>query len=75
MTVRLDLDDLPPRVGAALTGAAEGETVLLVQAGVVVGRLTAGAAEPVPEPEPPASPEEHQAEVFEHFRAAIEEDF
>ncbi|MCR5877493.1 hypothetical protein [Phenylobacterium sp. J367] len=73
MTVRIDLDDLPPKLAAALTGADPGEDVLLVQHGVVVGRLT--AAEAGPEPEPPASPGQHQAEVFENFRAAIEDEF
>jgi antitoxin (DNA-binding transcriptional repressor) of toxin-antitoxin stability system len=75
MTVRIDLDDLPPKVAAQLAAAAEGEEVLLVQGGAVVSRLTAGLAVAAQEPEPPASPEEHAAEVFEQFRSAIEEEF
>ena len=33
---RLDLDDLPPKLAALLTGLAEGEELLLVQNGLVV---------------------------------------
>lgn len=72
---RLDLDDLPPRIAALLAGLAEGEELLLVQHGAVVARLTAGPAEAAaPEPDA-ASPEQHAAEVFENFRAAIEDEF
>jgi antitoxin (DNA-binding transcriptional repressor) of toxin-antitoxin stability system len=72
---RIDLDDLPPKVAALLTGAQAGEEIVLVQGGAVVGRLTAGGPQTATEPEPPASPEEHAQEVFEQFRAAIEEEF
>ena len=72
---RIDLDDLPPKVAAQLTGAAEGEAVLLVQGGVVVARLLAGPPEAAAPEAAPASPEDHAAEVFEQFRAAIEEEF
>ena len=74
---RIDLDDLPPKVAMALTDLATGEQVLLVQKGVVVGRLTAGAVEPQPQAdaEPPPAPEEHAKEIFEQFRSAVEDEF
>ncbi len=71
---RLDLDDLPPRVAALLSDLREGETLLLVQHGAVVGRLMAVVAA-VPEPEPAAPPDPQMREVFENFRAAIEDEF
>lgn len=72
---RLDLDDLPPKVAAMLAGLSEGEELVLVQHGAVVARLTAGGAEPPPEDSEPVAPEQHAAEVFENFRAAIEDEF
>ena len=77
MTARIDLDDLPPKVASALTGVETGEEVLLVQNGVVVGRLTAGAVEPQrqADAEPPLAPEEHAKEIFEQFRSAMEDEF
>ena len=73
---RIDLDDLPPKLAALLTCAAEGEEILLVQHGAVVGRLVAGAAGPARDAEPaPPAPEEHIKQVFDDFRAAIEEEF
>jgi antitoxin (DNA-binding transcriptional repressor) of toxin-antitoxin stability system len=73
---RLDLDDLPPKAAALLAGAEAGEEVLLVRGGAVVGRLT-GASGPPPagETEPPLAPEENAKEIFEQFRAAIEDEF
>jgi len=69
---RIDLDDLPPRIAAQLAAAAEGEEVLLVQAGAVVGRLTAGAkTAAAPEPAGDIAP----GEIFEQFRSAIEDEF
>ena len=73
---RIDLDDLPPKLAALLTGAEAGEEVLLVQNGAVVGRLTGGGPQPKPaddEPEPLA--EERAKEIFEQFRASIEDEF
>lgn len=74
---RIDLDDLPPKVAAALSGVETGAEVLLVQNGVVVGRLTAAPVEPRPmaEAEPPPAPEETAKEIFEQFRSAIEDEF
>ncbi|MBU1374598.1 MAG: hypothetical protein KKE02_01060 [Alphaproteobacteria bacterium] len=72
---RLDLDDLPPKIAALLADLPEGEEVLLVQHGAVAGRLIAAAPPPVAAPEPDAPPEQQMREVFENFRAAIEDEF
>ena len=72
---RLDLDDLPPKIAALLTGLAEGEELLLVRHGVVVSRLTALAAREEPGTEAPVEPEQRMREVFENFRSAIEDEF
>ncbi len=72
---RIDLDDLPPKLAQLLTSLEEGEELLLVQNGGVAARLTGGA----PVAETPADPEEptgeRAAEVFENFRAAMEDKF
>ena len=74
---RIDLDDLPPKLAALLAGAEEGEEVVLVQNGAVVGRLTGGAPEPAPpsqdDPEQPS--EERAKEIFELFRSSVEDEF
>ena len=70
---RLDLDDLPPKIAALLTGLSEGEDVVLVQYGAVVGRLAVLPAPSIAEPEVP--PDQSAHEVFENFRAAIEDEF
>lgn len=74
---RIDLDDLPPKLAAVLTGLAEGEALLLVQDGAVVGRLTGGPPAPGPEdqPAPEIAPEDRAKEIFELFRASIEDEF
>jgi len=71
---RLDLDDLPPKLAALLTGLEEGEELLLVQNGGVAGRLTA-LARPAPSAEPEEASPERASEVFELFRASIEDEF
>ncbi|MBW8814837.1 MAG: hypothetical protein JF588_15570 [Caulobacterales bacterium] len=71
---RLDLDDLPPKIAAQLTQLSAGEELLLVQHGAVVGRLTALPVSAPPAP-PPIPPEQEVREVFETFRAAIEDEF
>jgi len=74
---RIDLDDLPPKVAALLANTPEGEEVLLVRGGVVVGRLVAGAPEPAPpsqaDPEQPS--EDRAKEIFELFRSSVEDEF
>jgi antitoxin (DNA-binding transcriptional repressor) of toxin-antitoxin stability system len=72
---RLDLDDLPPKIAALLAGLPEGEELLLVQHGAVVARLTAADPPPTAAPEPPLPPGQQMAEVFEDFRAAVEDEF
>jgi antitoxin (DNA-binding transcriptional repressor) of toxin-antitoxin stability system len=73
---RLDLDDLPPKIAALLAGLPEGEELVLVQHGAVVARLTASAPSPAAEPAESAAPPEQQVrEVFENFRAVIEDEF
>lgn len=72
---RLDLDDLPPKIATLLAGLPEGEQLLLVQHGAVIGRLTAAAAPEPVAPEAELPPEQRMAEVFEDFRAAIEDEF
>ena len=72
---RIDLDDLPPKLAALLTSVEEGEEVLLVQNGAVAGRLTGGAPAVAPDPEPPPTSEEQAKEIFEQFRAIMEDEF
>jgi antitoxin (DNA-binding transcriptional repressor) of toxin-antitoxin stability system len=72
---RLDLDDLPPKIAALLEGLAEGEELLLVQHGAVVGRLTAAAPASAASPDTDLPPEVRMKEVFENFRSAIEDEF
>lgn len=72
---RLDLDDLPPKIAALLAGLGEDEELLLVQHGAVVGWLTASAAPSAAAPEPDAPPDQKMREVFENFRAAVEDEF
>lgn len=70
---RIDLDDLPPRLAQLLLELDTDEELLLVQGGIVVGRLSALAA-PAPEPEEPPG-DERAAEVFEQFRSLVEDEF
>jgi antitoxin (DNA-binding transcriptional repressor) of toxin-antitoxin stability system len=74
---RIDLDDLPPKLAALLTGAQAGEEVLLVQGGAVVGRLTGGPPETpdAPATEPDVASEDNAKEIFEQFRAMMEDEF
>jgi antitoxin (DNA-binding transcriptional repressor) of toxin-antitoxin stability system len=73
---RIDLDDLPPKLGAQLTAVAPGEEVLLVQNGVVVARLMGvEPAAPAGGPEPDVPPEERAKEIFELFRSSVEDEF
>jgi len=72
---RLDLDDLPPKIAALLSGLAEGEELLLVQHGAVVGRLAGAPPPPPAEADDEVEPDQRMAEVFENFRSAIEDEF
>jgi antitoxin (DNA-binding transcriptional repressor) of toxin-antitoxin stability system len=73
---QIDLDDLPPRLARLLGQLESGEEVVLVQNGAVVARLAVADA-PAPSPDPAADlpPEEAMAEVMEHFKTMIEEEF
>jgi antitoxin (DNA-binding transcriptional repressor) of toxin-antitoxin stability system len=74
--VRIDLDDLPPRIAQLLTSAAQGEEVLLVQGGAVAGRLTGGAPQaPASQAPEPLTDQERAAELFEQFRSQMEDEF
>lgn len=75
---RIDLDDLPPKLAALLTGLEPGEAVILVRDGAVVGRLSGAApAGEASDGETPseAIPEERAREIFEQFRSMVEDDF
>ncbi len=71
----IDLDDLPPKVARQLAALQAGEDVLLVQNGGVVARLTVALADPRPDPLADLPPEERMAEVMDHFKSIIEEEF
>jgi len=73
---QIDLDDLPPRVAQILRGLEAGEELVLVQGGALVARLgVAAAAPPTADPLSDLPPEEAMAEVMEHFKTMIEEEF
>jgi antitoxin (DNA-binding transcriptional repressor) of toxin-antitoxin stability system len=74
---QIDLDDLPPRIAQTLASLAEGEELVLVQAGAVVARLA--VADPVApatsEPLADLDPAEQVKEVLDHFSAMINDEF
>ncbi|PZQ62599.1 MAG: hypothetical protein DI570_10180 [Phenylobacterium zucineum] len=72
---KLDLDDLPPKIAALLTGLAEGEELTLTQHGLVVARLTTGSVASAPASVALVEPDQNAREVFENFRSAIEDEF
>jgi antitoxin (DNA-binding transcriptional repressor) of toxin-antitoxin stability system len=73
---QIDLDDLPPRVARMLSQLESGEELVLVQNASVVVRLAVAASTPPPtEPVADLPPGEVMAEVLEHFKAMIEEEF
>jgi hypothetical protein len=72
---RLDLDDLPPKLTQLLLSLEDGEELLLVQGGAVVGRLNGEAKISQGDvPKPPANAE-RAAEIFEQFRSMMEDEF
>jgi antitoxin (DNA-binding transcriptional repressor) of toxin-antitoxin stability system len=71
---RIDLDDLPPKLAQLLLGVEPGEEVL-VQNGGIVGRLAGGPTVTAVDAEPEEPTNERAAEIFENFRAAIEDEF
>jgi antitoxin (DNA-binding transcriptional repressor) of toxin-antitoxin stability system len=72
---QIDLDDLPPRVAQILRTLDAGEELVLVQSGALVARLAVAAAATAPDPAADLPPEEAMAEVMEHFKTMIEEEF
>jgi hypothetical protein len=70
---RIDLDDLPPRLARLLADLGAGDELLLVQGGALVSRLRIAGAEAEATPE--TAGETDMAEVLEHFKAMIEEEF
>ena len=73
---QIDLDDLPPRAAKALLGLQAGDDLVLIQAGVVVGRLrAAGAPLALAEPGDEPPDEERLKEVMEQFNAMIHDEF
>lgn len=76
MTQQIDLDDLPPRIARLLEALGEGETLILTRSGTVVARLTAGCEAPAGGDAPGDAPlDERMAEVMDHFRSMIDEEF
>jgi antitoxin (DNA-binding transcriptional repressor) of toxin-antitoxin stability system len=79
---QIDLDDLPPRVAQILASLAAGETLTLVQNGLLVGRLEGAAPPEAPagapdggDPTPAPTGEARAAEIFEQFRSLMEDEF
>jgi antitoxin (DNA-binding transcriptional repressor) of toxin-antitoxin stability system len=73
---QIDLDDLPPRVAKTLAALEAGEDLVLIQGGALVARLSVAAtAPPTADPLSDLPPEEAMAEVMEHFKTMIEEEF
>jgi hypothetical protein len=70
--IRIDLDDLPPRVAKRLAGLEDGEDLILVQGGAVVAKLRRSAE---PASAPTDEPALSQEEVLEHFNAMIHDEF
>jgi hypothetical protein len=72
---QIDLDDLPPRVARMLSQLESAEELVLVQNAGVVARLVVAEAAPAPDPLADLPPEEAMAEVMEHFKTMIEDEF
>ena len=76
--MRIDLDDLPPRLARLLAGLRAGDELVLVQGGAVLSRLSLAAVETTalsPDAEPEVDAEAHMEEVLEHFKMMIEDEF
>jgi hypothetical protein len=75
--MRLDLDDLPPRIARQLNDLRDGDELLLVQGGGVVARLAIAAlhAPAIAVAEEDVDAEAHMEEVLEHFKMMIEDEF
>lgn len=73
---QLDLDDLPPNAAKTLAEMADGEELVLVHGGVVVGRLISNPMPPVPsDGEADSLDVGRMKEVMEQFNAMIHDEF
>jgi antitoxin (DNA-binding transcriptional repressor) of toxin-antitoxin stability system len=72
---QIDLDELPPGVAQTLSRLESGEELVLVRNGAMVARLAVSVPAPSPDPLADLPPEETMAEVMEHFKTMIEEEF
>ena len=74
MSHQIDLDDLPPKMANRLRALGPGEELLLVQGGVVVGRLIGGQVITAALSED-ARDEGGMQEILETFNAMIHDEF
>ncbi len=72
---QIDLDDLPPRVAQILSRLDAGEELVLVQNGGLVARLTMAMAPAPADPLADLPAEERMAEVMDHFKSMIDDEF
>jgi antitoxin (DNA-binding transcriptional repressor) of toxin-antitoxin stability system len=74
---QIDLDDLPPKVAQTLSALQDGEELVLVRHGAVVGRLAvqAAASPPAGESLSDLPAEERMKEVLDQFNAMIHDEF
>ncbi len=72
---QIDLDDLPPRVARLLSQLEAGEDVVLVRNGGLVARLNVAPAPGPADPLEGVPPEEGMAEVMDHFKSMIDDEF
>ena len=73
---QIDLDDLPPKVAQTLSALRDGEELVLVRHGAVVGRLAVQAAPTLADESSSDLPaEERMKEVLDQFNAMIHDEF
>ena len=72
---QIDLDDLPPRVARLLSQLENDEELVLVQNGGLVARLNVALVSPPADPLEGVPPEEGMAEVMDHFKSMIDDEF
>jgi antitoxin (DNA-binding transcriptional repressor) of toxin-antitoxin stability system len=75
---QIDLDDLPPKIAKMLGALRQGDEVVLVQGGAVVGRLSVAdesVLTPPGEPIDGIAAEDHVAEIMGQFNAMIHDEF
>jgi antitoxin (DNA-binding transcriptional repressor) of toxin-antitoxin stability system len=72
---QIDLDDLPPRVSQVLSRLTPGETLTVVHNGAVIAQLTVAEASSRTEPLADLPAEERIAEIMDHFKTIIDDEF